>query len=110
MYTTDISNLPTQKSFDYLIRSHSIDLMQSNLITDQNSLINLITSTWQTSNNLQASQIKVNLGQIQLYASVFTKYVSIYIIRFNILIDSSNSRPKVHLLALKFLVSFEPEL
>ena len=72
LYSSDIYSVPTQKSFDYLIKSRFIDLMPPFLLTDTDSLKKLILTTWLATNkNLQAIQVNVNLAEIKYYSSIF---------------------------------------
>ncbi len=74
LYATDVYSLPTQTSFDYLIRSRYLDFLRPFLLTDTDNLTKLIAQTWQASNNLLSlSQINVNLAETKIYSSILTK-------------------------------------
>lgn len=74
LYASDVYSVPTQKSFDYLVRSRYIDLMPPFLLTDTDTLKTLIVETWlESNNNLLMSQINVNLAEIKYYTSAFAR-------------------------------------
>ena len=75
LYTTDIALIPTHTAFDYMIKSHYLNLIlpNSHMVIDKNELMQAIQTVWYAKNNnkFNIAQYKVILAKKGFYTSIF---------------------------------------
>lgn len=82
LFTTNVTNVPNERPFDYMIKARHLDVIspQSNTVVNLDGLTKVIQYVWYLRNaqliaGLNISDIEIKLGeQSTFYTSIFQEY------------------------------------
>jgi hypothetical protein len=78
LYLTNISSIPTDRSFDYMIKSRYLNIvpLDSRIVLDKNQLAQAIRYSWYIRNSqaINITQYDVILSEYGFYTSIFKEY------------------------------------